>query len=1163
MKAMETAEFVHLHTHTEYSLLDGANRIEDLVKAAQRFKMPALTITDHGNLFGAVDFFRQSANAGIKPIIGCEFYLAPKSRFDKKGPAAGGYEGENHLILLARNEEGYKNLILLSTMGYTEGFYYRPRIDKELLAQHKGGLVCLSACLNGEVAQLLLKERREEAKRVAGLFRDLFGEHYYLEIQDHGIPEEQKVVREMIPLSKELGIPLVATNDCHYLGPEDAKAHEVLLCIQTNSTLQDPDRFRFSTNQIYFKSPQEMKALFQETPEALANTLAIAERCDLALEVDTGKLHLPRFQLPEGEETPSAFLAKHARLGLAKRYPHVTPAMEERLAYELKRIEDQRYVGYFLIVKDFVDAAKERDIPVGPGRGSAVGSLVLYALGVTDVDPLEYGLFFERFLNPERVDPPDIDIDFGDEKRPEIIQYVKEKYGQENVSPVITFGTMQARAAIRDVGRVMGFSYSDMDRLAKMVPFGEKLAVAEEIPEVKAELDADPQMKEVFTIAKRLEGIARHASTHAAGIVITPGKLTDFVPLYKTSNDEITTQFEMKCLSAIGVMKMDFLGLRTLTVIDKTLKALAQEGKDLDLHKLPLDDPETYALLTRADTIGVFQLESSGMRDLLRKLKPKNFKDIIAAVSLYRPGPMQMIDEFIERRVGRKRIQYDHPVLESVLKETYGIGIYQEQVMEMAARLAGFTPGKADLLRRAMGKKKPEVMEAMEEDFIARAKQNRISEKLAEKIFNQIAQFAGYGFNKSHAAGYAMLAFQTAYLKAHYPAQFMAANLTSEMGNTNRIVVLINECKTMHLKVLPPDVNTSEYDFVVTPEGIRFGLGAIKNVGRGAIDSILGARKKKGRLASIFDLVYDADSRLVNRKVLESLARSGALDSLGAHRAEILSTLDEAVELSQDIGRKRLEGQFSLFGGESRDGSGPERPKKEAAALAPQEILSGEKEMLGFYLSGHPLERYRDDLLAFKVKNTAQLEDMPDNSSVLLGGIVSTAKRKMDKRGRVMRFITLEDFVGMIEVTVFADLGESCPGLLTVDKMILVRGRVSTKEGEKPKVIAQDIFDLAYARADLISKVHLSPQNELTEKEIEYLKQTLSRFPGKASVFFHLNGDNRVPVTVHAKAVRVEPKDELLMEIRAMLGEDSVKLEGEWRSTFKPKQISSPYRNGK
>lgn len=1154
MSGMFLSEFVHLHSHTEYSLLDGANRIDDLVKATLRFKMPALAMTDHGNLFGAVDFYRKCANAGIKPIIGCEFYLAPKSRFDKKGPA-GGYEGENHLILLARDEAGYKNLLLLSTLGYTEGFYYRPRIDKDLLAQHREGLLTMSACLNGEVAQLLVKDQHAEARRVAGEFKDLFGEHYFLEIQDHGIPEEGKVAREMIVLSKETGIPLVATNDCHYLTPEDVKAHEVLLCIQTNATLQDKDRFHFTTDQVYFKSPQEMKALFHETPEALSNTLEIAERCNLKMEVDTGKLHLPHFPLPKDEESPAAYLEKLARKGLAERYAQTTPEIEKRLASELKMIVQMHYEGYFLIVKDFVDAAKARDIPVGPGRGSAAGSLVSYALGITDVDPLEYGLFFERFLNPERVDPPDIDIDFGDEKRSEIIQYVKEKYGQDNVSPVITFGTMQARAAIRDVGRVMNFSYSDMDRLAKMIPFGEDLGTAEKIPEVAAELEGNPPMKEVFAIAKRLEGIARHASTHAAGIVITPGKLTDYVPLFRTSNDEITTQYEMNCLSAIGVMKMDFLGLRTLTVIAKTLKTLEAEGHPLDLKKLPLDDPKTYALLGRADTIGVFQLESTGMRDLLRRLKPRNIKDIIAANSLYRPGPMNMIDEFLDRRNGKHPIHYDHPVLESVLKETYGIGIYQEQVMEMATRLAGFTPGKADLLRRAMGKKKPEVMEAQKEEFLSKAKHNKIPERLAEKIFNQISQFAGYGFNKSHSAGYAMLAYQTAYLKAHFPAQFMAANLTSEMGNTNRIVVLINECKAMGLNVLPPDVNASEYDFVVTPKGIRFGLGAIKNVGQGAIESILAARKKKGKFTSLFELASESDTRLVNKKVMESLARSGALDSMGVHRAEVLASLEEAMEAAQDIGRKRLEGQFSLFGGESKL---PEKPKTQAQPLPQQELLSGEKEMLGFYLSGHPLERYRDDLLALKVKTTAQLEDMKDNTTVLLGGIVATTKRKMDKRGRMMHFITLEDFEGATEVTVFADLGESCPGLLTADKMILVRGRVSTKEGEKPKVIAQEIFDLAYARADLISRVHLTPQNELTEKEIEHLKQTFSRFPGKAGVFFHLNGKSRVPVTVHAKAVRVEPRDELLMEIRAVMGEGSVRLEGEWRPTIRPKL---PYQN--
>ncbi|HYB74510.1 MAG TPA: DNA polymerase III subunit alpha [Candidatus Sulfotelmatobacter sp.] len=1064
---MQHADFVHLHVHSQYSLLDGACHVDKLVEKAKGFQMPALALTDHGNLFGAVDFYSKASRAGVKPIVGCEVYVAPSSRFERS-PQDGNYEGANHLTLLARNEKGYKNLMKLVTAGYLEGFYYKPRIDRELFAQHAEGLLALSGCLNSEFCQALLGGDEARAREVAGWYCEVLGrEHFFLEIQNHDLPEQHQVNKGILKLSRALDLPLVATNDVHYLNAGDATAHEVLLCIQTGKTMKDPDRMRFTSQQFYLKSPAEMHALFAEVPDALKHTIAVAERCNL--QMTFGKIRLPRYEVPEGH-TPDSYLAHLAREGLKRRYPTPSPAVLERLEHELAVIDKTGFAGYFLVVWDFISFARKSGIPVGPGRGSAAGSLVSYCLGITSIDPLHYGLFFERFLNPERVSMPDMDIDFCYERRDEVIDYVTRRYGKDNVSQIITFGTMGAKAVIRDVARAMGLPYSEADRIAKLVPTKLDITLEDALaqsPPLAEQVRTRREVAELYQVAKSLEGLTRHASTHAAGVVISPDPLTEHVPLYKASKGDvntITTQFDMKAVEKIGLLKMDFLGLRTLTVIADTLKLVQEaQGVRLDIEALPLDDARTFQLLSEGRTFGVFQLESSGMREMLRGLKPERLEDVIACVALYRPGPMDMIKDFIGRKHGRVKVTYEHPVLEKILRETYGIMVYQEQVMQIASDLAGFTMGQADLLRRAMGKKDAVLMAEQKQKFVEAAKGRGVPKEKAEKIADLIEQFAGYGFNKSHSAAYALVAYQTAYLKAHYPVEFMAALLTSEMADTDKIVRYIEECRQMGIEVLPPDVNDSSSSFTVVGGKVRFGLVAVKNVGEKAIQSILDTRKAQGRFTSLYDFCERVDLQLVNKRVLESLIKCGAFDSLGLRRAQLLAVVDKAMEAGQSAQRDRRQGQVSLLdvlGGPGGAAKAPVPAPPEVPEFSRADLLRAEKETLGFYITGHPLAEYGAALRRHATATTEELPNRRDKDTVTLGAIVSAVKEISTKSGDRMAFITLEDTGGSVEAIAFPELYRQNMLHLVKDAAVLVKGQLDVGD-EIVKLLLSEVRPLA------------------------------------------------------------------------------------------------------
>ncbi|HZI89843.1 MAG TPA: DNA polymerase III subunit alpha, partial [Candidatus Polarisedimenticolia bacterium] len=1053
-----SGRFVHLHNHSDYSLLDGACRLDRLVDRVHGMGMPALALTDHGNLFGAVEFYERAKSKGLKPILGCEVYVALGSRLDRTR-AADGKGAYNHLILLARNREGYRNLMRLSSAGYLEGFHYKPRIDKELLAAHADGLLCLSACLKGELPQLVLEGNRDKAKEAAAWYRDLFGpEFYYFEIQDHGIPEERAVADGLIELGRTMGIPVVATNDCHYLAREDAEAHEVLLCIQTGKTMQDPDRFRFNTDQVYVKSVEEMEALFQGVPEAIRNTLEVAEKCELTL--DTERVQLPEFPLPPSFDTAEGYLRAVAREGLDRRYGTVDETMERRLTYELDTICQVGYARYFLIVRDFIEFARGNGVHVGPGRGSAAGSLVSYVLGITDIDPLKFDLLFERFLNPERISMPDIDIDFDYENRGRVIEYVLEKYGRESVTQIITFGTMAARAVVRDVGRALGMSYADQDRVAKLVPgeLGMTLPRAiETVPELKALATQDETHAKLIRCSLALEGLARHASTHAAGVLIAPGKLTDFVPVYRSSKGDVTTQFDMVSLEKIGLLKMDFLGLRTLTVLEDAARMAGhRNGGPVALAEIPLDDATTFALLAKAQTIGVFQLESSGMRELLRKVLPDSFEDIIAINALFRPGPIQsgMLDDFAKRKHGKQKVTYMHPTLEPILKNTLGVIAYQDQVMQIANRLAGFTLAQGDLLRRAMGKKKPEEMAKMKKAFVEGCVTNQVAKKKAEEIFDLVEKFAGYGFPRAHSAAYALLSYQCAYLKAHYPASYLAAALTSEVGDTDRIVTLVEEARRMGIEVLPPDVNRSAPAFTLEGESIRFGMTAVKNVGRGAVEAIVAAREQGGPFTSVWDLCRRVDLKAINKRVVESLVLAGACDSLGGDRAQLFDVVAAAIGRAQDTARNASKEQVTLFGAEHAiETADPPLPRVSAWPL--QEILRKEREVLGFYFSDHPLSPYRPLIEARRLPDSARIRELKDGAMIGFIGMVSGIKSITDRSGRPMAFVTLEDFAGSVEGVTFADLYEKNRAAITPGSVLEVKARVSVREEEDPKLVFQ------------------------------------------------------------------------------------------------------------
>ncbi len=1171
---MHHADFVHLHLHTEYSLLDGAISLDKLVAKAVSLKMPAVAVTDHGNLFSALDFYQKAKKAGVKPIIGCETYVAPGSRLDKTAPGGQNEEASYHLILLARNKQGYRNLLKLVSSAYLEGFYYRPRIDKELLKAHADGLIGLSACLGGEIPSLLLQNRPGDAKRVAQEYQAVFGpENFYLELQDNGIPEQEQVNRELVKLSAETSIPLVATNDCHYLDMEDHKAHDALLCIQTGKTVKDANRLRFSSETFYMKTPEEMKKAFSHVPEAIANTVRIAERCNLELEL--GKYHLPHFPVPEGS-TLDSYMAGLARTGLDERFNEIEAvrgsagidkdAYRRRLESEIKMIEQMGFSGYFLIVWDFIRYAKERGIPVGPGRGSAAGSLVAYCLRITDLDPIPYNLLFERFLNPERISMPDIDVDFCQDRRDEVIKYVTEKYGQDHVTQIVTYGTMKAKAVIRDVGRVLDIPYAEVDKVAKLVPNELNITLQkamEQEPKLKEITKKDGRMAELMEIALSLEGHRRHASKHAAGVVISQEPLTEYLPLYKTSDDEVTTQFDMKGVEKIGLVKFDFLGLRNLTVIRKAedlinqrlQKAPLARTEPFSVGRLPLDDAKTYEFLGTGDTAGIFQLESGGMRDLVLKMKPQTFEDIIALIALYRPGPLNsgMVDDFIKRKKGQTKIVYDLPQLEPILKDTYGVIVYQEQVMQISRTLGGYSLGQADLLRRAMGKKDPEVMKKEKVPFLDGAKKQGVDPRKAEAIFDLMAKFAEYGFNKSHSAAYALISYQTAYLKTHYPVEYMAALLTSQVADTDTVVKYIREARGMNITVLPPDVNESRWDFSVVEAHerdtvepgssigtIRFGLAAVKNVGLSAIEAIIEAREAKGAFTSLADFCRKVDQRRVNRRVIEALIKCGALDCTGARRAQ----MEDAIEMMMDQAARHQEGeavgQVSMFDalGEHRDPEMRDMPEWKESQL-----LAYEKESVGFYISGHPLAAYESDMKRYATATTETLDQAPEGKELTICGIIAGLKPKMTKKNEKMAILNLEDLSGTVEVIVFPDLYRTSSHLLLTDTPLIVAGTLDKSE-QGNKIKAVRVHLLADVKKKSVSRLDIRLNaTGLTQDDLVRVKDILLRHQGGIPVYLRLQNPTRKESLISVgREIRVNPSDQLVREIESVLGAGSVSL---------------------
>ncbi len=1167
MAASNGSNFVHLHLHTDYSLLDGACEIGELTAEAARRGMPAVAVTDHGNLFAAANFYHQATTHGVKPIIGCEVYVAPDNHKNRGAEA----ERSNHLVLLCENDEGYRNLIQLVSTGFLDGFYYKPRVDHELLARHSKGLIALSACLRGEVADALLSEKYDQARTNAYRLRDIFGKgNFFLEVQDQGMEIETRINRDLVSLSRETGIPLVATNDCHYLTQSDSHAQEVLMCIQTGKTMSDGQRMKFATDQFYFKTAEEMAQVFRELPDAVSRTVTIAERCNVKIQRVSNPF--PEFKVPEGHTTDSYF-EKVAREGFAvratqlerlsheNRLRHSISEYESRLNSEIQMIQKMRFAGYFLIVWDFIRYARAQEVPVGPGRGSAAGSLVSYALQITDVDPLQYDLLFERFLNPERVSMPDIDIDFCMRRRGEVIDYVRQTYGEKSVAQIITFGTMAAKAALKDVGRAIDMPYGEVDKIAKMIPTTLNIELEDALkqtPQLESLRKTDERVKELVEVALRLEGLTRHASTHAAGVVISPQPLTEIVPLYKSNKDEITTQYDMNALERIGLLKMDFLGLTTLTVLDDAVR-LIQQNRDvkLDLPALPLDDAATYTIFARGDTTGIFQFESHGMRDILKRYQPTRLEDLTALNALYRPGPIQggMIPDFIARKHGEKKVTYDLPELEEILSETWGVILYQEQVMQIANRLAGFSLGDADLLRRAMGKKKQEEMDAQREKFLTGCQARKVPAKKAAKIFDLMAEFAGYGFNKSHSCAYALLAYQTAWLKVHYPVEFMAAMLTSETGNTEKVVKFINESRSMGITVMPPDVNSSALNFTPVGDSIRFGLAAIKNVGENTVRGILAARETLGRFTNFFEFCESVDSRLLNKRVLESLVRAGALDGLGAHRGQMISVIDRAIERAQKRQRAKESGQHGLFGGGS-SASAPPAPEAlpEVDEWPEHEILAAEYSTLGFYISGHPLDKYAGRLQDLKAIDLSTLESRRNGEDIVVAGIIVQLRGMRSRRGARWAILTLQDRTGVCEALVFPEAFQKLEGLLKAATPLLVKGRVAV-EDVGTRVIVSDARLLDQVRdpapngtateaaapatgAPSLLRVRVS-RSAMDAGIINQLHELFVSRPGRCKIAFELVQDDGTEATIDAgSAVRADR--ELVERVQQICGSDSV-----------------------
>ena len=1190
------SDFVHLHLHTEFSLLDGACRIDEVLDQARKLNMPAIAVTEHGNMFSSVTFHDHARQRGLKPILGCEVYVAPGDRRQKTGNPG---EAANHLVLLAENHEGYHNLIRLVSSGYTEGFYYKPRIDKGLLAEHAKGLIGLSSCLKGEVAEGLSHAQERRARDAAAAYRDILGaENFFLEMQWHGI-DEQRIVNAGIPaIARDLGLGLVCTNDVHYVRDSDAHPHDILLCIGTGKGVSDPKRLRYDSKQFFLKTAEEMAAAFKDFPDALANTVRIGERCEVTL--PEGENHLPNFDVPAGF-TLDEYFEHVTRQGFDERLPrlkqlmatgalhHTIDEYERRLSYEVDMIKKMQYPGYFLIVWDFIRHAREQGIPVGPGRGSAAGSLVAYCLRITDVDPIDFDLIFERFLNPERVSLPDIDIDFCERRRGEVIDYVTRKYGRENVAQIITFGTMKAKAVVRDVGRVLEMPFADVDKVAKQIPAALDMTLDKALDEsesLRQMEQSDPKIRELLQVARRLEGMTRHASVHAAGVVIAPRAISEYAPLYKGARDEIVTQWSMKEIERVGLLKMDFLGLSTLTLIaDAVAEVERTTGRKLAIEDLPLDDAATYQIFQEGQTYGIFQFESSGMRAILRKAKPQRLDDLIALNALYRPGPLRsgMVDDFIARKQGKTEVKYELPQLEPILRETYGVIAYQEQVMRIARELGGFTLGEADILRKAMGKKKADVMQAQRAKFVSGANKRGIKEKRAGQIFDLMEHFAGYGFPKAHSTTYALLAYQTAYLKANYPWQFAASLFTIEAQNTDKLAMYIGEARERGVPLLPPDINESQRRFTVEAGGVRFGLTAIKNVGDGAIDSLLSVRAKQGRITTLASLCEDLDLRLVNKRVFESLTKAGAFDSLAkgtayaglpstALRPRLMAAIDPACETGARLQRDRDQGQAQLFAGFLDDdrGAGDGASASGGASLpdarpwTETEQLAFEKETLGLYWSGHPVDRYVPALKELGAKSVAELAELPPPArdgawgavvpkpiepDTSIGGIIAACRQLKTRKGDRMAVFTLEDSQGGVEIIAFPETYQRSAALIEPGAMVLVRGKLERKadeDDETVRMVATEIAPIETVRERIAREVAIHLRQPADRSTLETLGEIFSRHRGDRKVSFEVetgSPPNRLRVRVDVSAqIRVRPSPTLVAEVERVVGAGTVEL---------------------
>lgn len=1148
---MAFKDFVHLHVHSEYSLLDGAIRLKDLVKTASAAGIPAVALTDHGTMFGAIDFYQTAMKEGVKPIIGQECYLTPGSRHDRTQGQSSNY----HLTLLASNEVGYRNLMRLSSIGYLEGFYYKPRIDWEVLERHKEGLIVLSGCLKGEISQTLLKGDYTGALAIGAKYRDLLGkDNFYVEIQDQGLLEQRTINPAVIKLARELNVKLVATNDCHYLRRADAKFHEILLCIQTGKKLADTDRMKFSSDEFYLKSPEEMQQRFIEIPQALQSTVEIAERC--SVKISFGTNILPRYEVPEGYDEISYM--KHLCFeGLTARFqesgitdPSTQDYYRARLEMELAVIVPMGFAAYFLIVWDFINYSRRQGIPVGPGRGSAAGSLVAYAMRITNIDPIKYNLLFERFLNPERVSMPDIDVDFCVKGRDQVIQYVYERYGADRVAQIVTFGTMAARAVIRDVGRVMDFSYGEVDRIAKLVPEVLNISLTDAIkqePELKKLMDNDQRISVLLEASMALEGLSRHSSTHAAAVVISKDPLTEVVPLTRDPRGGLLnlTQYSMNFIAALGLLKMDFLGLRNLTILENAVNVIKQtRGIKLELEQIPLDDKKTYELLSHGDTVGVFQFESGGMREYLRQLKPSVFEDLIAMVALYRPGPMDSIGTFINCKHGREQAEFLHPDLKPILQDTYGVIVYQEQIMQIARAMAGFSYGQADILRKAVSKKKADAIAEMKEKFVQGMLAKGHTKDLAEKIFAFIEPFARYGFNKSHAAPYALIAYQTAYLKSNYATEFMASLLTADIDHTDKVLKSISECRSMGIEILPPDVNDSFHDFTVIGQAIRFGLAAVKSVGSNAVAAVLDARKARGPFTSLYDFCERVDLRAVNRRVVENLIKCGAFDSLSSHRAQMLEVLDQALEAGQSAMKDRLSGQKSLFGlisGTQAKSLGvtvlPDVPEWSST-----QKLQAEKEALGFFITGHPLLRYKRELRNYANTTSSMLCDFHDEDSISIAGLVVEVKKFQTKKQETMGIVNFEDLEGFYKVVLRAKEYEQFKELLDLDMTpLLVKGTMELSD-RGTSVICHALLKLEDARKNLTHTMTVNlPVEATTRDQLLKLREVIAEHRGSCQVYlnFLYPGTSSIKNTIVKLPddLAITPDNEIQEQIERMFGE--------------------------